>query len=105
MNDNELTGTLFYHCLDSLLSGWKYFEVSVYELEDEIKIPVDDSRFLSIIGLDGHGRVGRGDTIKNIASGESIFVHAVNCVLNIKENLEIIVSYINRRENCKLWHE
>lgn len=78
----------------TLLSQCKYFEVIIYDIEGEEKIPIDDSRFYSVICIKGSGLLELINYKMAITAGESIFIPAVTAALKIRGKISIVVSHV-----------
>lgn len=76
------------------LAKCKYFETTIYDVTEQIEILVDDSRFLSIICIEGQGILEMENTKSVLQIGESVFVEACNGKLIATGRLKIIVSHI-----------
>lgn len=78
----------------NILSRCKYFETTVYDIQDEFVLNVDDSRFISILCLEGSAEITMNGISEKIAKGESIFVSASNNKVILNGKVKIIVSHI-----------
>ncbi|MDO4301376.1 MAG: sugar phosphate nucleotidyltransferase [Clostridia bacterium] len=76
-----------------LLCRCKYFESIIYDISGEMKLSTEDSRFASIVCLDGSGTIASADAEETVAAGDSIFVQAGK-QLQLKGKMKIIVSQI-----------
>lgn len=77
-----------------VLTQCKYFEVTIYEVNGQTKIQIDDSRFYSIVCIKGNGTLKLLDAEMDISSGESIFIPAVTATLKIQGILTLVMSHV-----------
>jgi mannose-6-phosphate isomerase len=77
-----------------LLSRCKYFETRAYHVDQELRLDLDDSRFLSVVCLNGTGTVSCNGYTEVFSCGQSIFVNASNAKLYFHGDMKLIVSQI-----------
>lgn len=78
----------------STLVRCKYFESTLYDVEDTVSIQLDNDRFYSVVCIKGKGTLQIGDMKMDIKSGESVFVPAQRDRMCISGNNSIIISTI-----------
>ena len=78
----------------TILSRCKYFETTLYEVKDEVRIAMDDSKFTSVLCLQGHGSLEFLDRKMNFEAGESVFVPAANGILTASGDMTIVLSHV-----------
>ena len=78
----------------SVLVRCKYFESTLYEVNDAVSISLDDDRFYSVVCINGKGKLSLDGFEMNINAGESVFVPAKKGTLNVSGKLSVVVSYI-----------
>lgn len=61
---------------EEMLVQCKYFECFKYDVENEARISVDETSFVSVVFLAGSGAITVEDTTLNYKAGESFFVRA-----------------------------
>lgn len=71
----------------------KYFETKIIDVEEK-NIRISDDRFLSIVCIEGTGKMSIGDYSMDIASGDSFFIPAQKGILKIKGKMKLAVSRI-----------
>lgn len=76
------------------LSRCKYFETTVYEIEDSLVLKTDENSFLSIICIDGGGEISSNGEMAEIKSGDSFFARARNGEINLSGKMKIVVSMV-----------
>lgn len=74
----------------------KYFECFKYDMRDEVKIPVDESSFISVVFIEGKGTIQCDDSDKIIQfkAGESFFVRAGKRSIIVKGSGAFIVTHV-----------
>lgn len=74
----------------------KYFECFKYDINDEVKIAVDESSFISVVFIDGEGTIQCDDSDKelNFKAGESFFVRAGKRSVIVKGRGACIVTHV-----------
>lgn len=77
-----------------VLSRCKYFESTVYEIRDRTEIQIDDTKFQSLVCIDGAGEVTLRDMTLSVKAGESIFIPAVAGQLIVTGKLSVVLSHI-----------
>ncbi|MBR2247903.1 MAG: cupin domain-containing protein [Clostridia bacterium] len=71
----------------------KYFETKIIDVEEK-NIRISDDRFLSIVCIEGTGKMSIGDYSMDIVSGDSFFIPAQKGILKIKGKLKLAISRI-----------
>ena len=84
------------HYIARRLVQCKYFEVIKYEVEDEAKIPVDETSFVSVIVVEGEGTIKTDDYDKEIhfKAGESFFISAGKRNIIVKGKSTCIITHV-----------
>ena len=84
------------HYIARRLVQCKYFEVIKYEVEDEAKIPVDETSFVSIIVVEGEGTIKTDDYDKEMhfKAGESFFISAGKRNIIVKGKSTCIITHV-----------
>lgn len=79
-NKNEIVITRNEHYVEERLVQCKYFEVTKYEVNDEVRIPVDEASFMSALFIEGNGSIAvsdeNGETTMDYKPADSFFVSA-----------------------------
>jgi hypothetical protein len=78
----------------TVVTRCKYFEATVYEIKGETRIPMDTSKFTSIICMSGTGKVSFLGSEEELKAGESVFVPALEGVLTARGNMTLILSHV-----------
>ena len=78
----------------TILSRCKYFETVLYRVKDKVKVPMDDSKFTSILCLEGSGKIRFLGQETDFAAGESLFVPAAEGILEGEGEMTIILSHV-----------
>lgn len=78
----------------TVISRCKYFEATVYDVRGETRIPMDSSKFTSIICMDGSGKLEFMGTKVDIARGESVFVPAMDGILYARGEMTLTLSHV-----------
>ena len=72
----------------------KYFESVKYEVCGELQIRMDDASFLSIVILNGSGKIFTGDERIDFEPGESVFVSSGRRVIHVEGCCEFIATRV-----------
>lgn len=72
----------------------KYFEVQIIDVDREIRFPLSDDSFYSVICIKGEGNIKVKDIEENLKAGESIFIPATNEFTYFKGNMSIVLTRI-----------
>lgn len=74
----------------------KYFECLKYDIQDEVKIKMDESSFVSIVVIDGEGSIFSDDYADSVQfkAGDSFFVSAAKRNVTINGRATCIVTHI-----------
>lgn len=79
---------------EMLLSRCKYFECRKYEVKEHKTLKVDESSFVSVMVIEGSGRItGRKENIE-FHYGDSFFIPAKNAVFDIEGECQLIVTHV-----------
>lgn len=78
----------------TILSQCKYFEVTIYDVNGEEKIQIDDSRFYSLVCISGNGLLELMNYKMMIAAGDSFFIPAITATLKIQGELSVVISHV-----------
>lgn len=77
-----------------ILSCCKYFECVKYEVQDHMTLKIDDSSFVSIMVVEGNGRIEGRNTTLDVKYGDSVFIPAQNSLFDITGECQIIVTHV-----------
>lgn len=77
-----------------LLGECKYFSATLYEVEDEAELSLDDASFSAIVFLEGTGTMETENRQSRFHAGDSFFVPAGKKVLRIKGKGKFVLSRI-----------
>ena len=77
---------------DNILATCEYFTVSKTLVDGDAKVGVTEDSFVSLIIVDGNGKVKLGSDELTVTKGDSIFVPAQNGEIALSGNMEVIVS-------------
>jgi len=83
-----------YKRIGNILAECEYFTVEELVVDDAAQIEVSDKSFKSVIVVDGHAELAKGEYRINIAKGDSFFIPAQNDICEIKGKCKLIISYI-----------
>ena len=78
----------------TILSRCKYFETMLYRVKDKVKVPMDDSKFTSILCLEGRGKIRFLGQETDFEAGESLFVPAADGILEADGEMTIVLSHV-----------
>ncbi len=78
----------------TMLVQCKYFECNKYVVKNELKLPMDETSFRSIMVVDGSGEISDGEYSMKFVRGDSFFVPAYKNIIQIAGQCEIIVTHI-----------
>jgi mannose-1-phosphate guanylyltransferase/mannose-6-phosphate isomerase len=78
----------------SVVSRCKYFEMAVYDVKSVLPITVDESRFLSVVCVEGKGSIYCNGVKETLKRGDSIFVKAQDDKVYIEGMMKVIISHI-----------
>lgn len=82
------------HFRQELLVQCKYFECFCYEVEDEVKIPVDETSFVSVVFLEGKGEITCDEERLSFVPGESFFIQAGHYSVTVSGKCRFIFTHI-----------
>lgn len=84
------------HYSQERLVQCKYFECFKYDINDEARIPVDESSFVSVVFVDGSGTIETDDYKEEVpfAAGESFFVSSGKRTVIIRGRGTCIVTHV-----------
>ena len=71
----------------------KYFETKIIDVEDKC-IRINDDRFLSIVCIEGNGKMAIKDYSIDVKEGDSVFVPAQKALLKINGKMKLVVSHV-----------
>ena len=72
----------------------KYFECNKYVVKDELKLPIDEASFQSVMIVEGQGTISDENRQMDFKRGDSFFIPAFKNIITIKGACEIIVTHI-----------
>lgn len=72
----------------------KYFEVSIVEVNEQKQLILKNDSFYSIICIKGSGSLVLNEMKQGIKAGDSLFIPAVDDILNISGNLSLIITKV-----------
>lgn len=78
----------------SVLCRCKYFETILHEADGTTEIPVDESKFRSLVCIRGKGTVNLNGTTMPLAAGESIFIPAQSGKISLTGTFSVVESHI-----------
>ena len=78
----------------TVLSRCKYFETRIYHVEQTLVLTIDDSRFRSLLCIEGKGTISCGEYKETIKAGDSIFIRAFDGEILLQGNMKVILSHI-----------
>ncbi len=78
----------------TILSRCKYFETVLYRIKDKVEVTMDDSKFTSILCLEGRGRIRFLGQETDFSAGESLFVPAADGLLEAEGDMTIVLSHV-----------
>lgn len=81
------------HKVDEL-GSCKYFVSNLYDVFSHAKIEIDDSSFLSVLIIEGHGQVSDGNSIIDVKKGDSLFLKAGKYSVSITGCLKCVVTHV-----------
>ncbi len=84
------------HYSQERLVQCKYFEVFRYEVEDSVKIPVDESSFESVVIIEGEGDIYTDDCSEKMKfkAGDSFFINAGKRNIIIDGKATCVVTHV-----------
>lgn len=77
---------------NDILATCEYFTVKKVLVNGDAEVKVDEESFVSLIIVNGTGKVSLGGDELSVAKGDSIFVPAQNGEIAFSGNMEVIVS-------------
>lgn len=77
-----------------LICRCKYFEVLVYNIDGELTVPADDSKFDAVVCLEGEGTISCADTSVNLVRGESVFLPASKDSIRFTGALKVLLCHV-----------
>ena len=77
-----------------LLGECKYFSATLYEVEQEAELSLDDASFSAIVFVEGCGELTAGEKTCEFSAGDSFFVPAGKKVLKIHGKSRFVLSRI-----------
>lgn len=80
--------------IKQLLGECKYFSATLYEVEKEAELSLDDASFSAIVFVEGYGEMTAGDKTCEFSPGDSFFVPAGKKVLKIHGKSRFVLSRI-----------
>ena len=72
----------------------KYFQVTVYEVEDHTEVAMDTSKFTSVICMRGEGTIRFCGSSMDVKAGDSVFVPAMEGILCADGKMTLILSHV-----------
>lgn len=85
-SEQDSAGTVITRC--------KYFESTVYDVQGQARIPVSSSNFASIICMQGQGILRCNGEELAVQAGESIFVPAIDSIVDAEGQMTLILSHV-----------
>lgn len=77
-----------------LLVQCKYFECNKYTVKEELRLPIDETSFRSIMIVEGSGEISDEKQSMEFKRGDSFFIPAYKNIIKISGTCEIIVTHI-----------
>lgn len=72
----------------------KYFEVMVYDVDGQVSVPADDSKFDAAVCLEGEGTVACGHEIVSFKKGESVFLPASTDPIIFEGSMKVLMCHV-----------
>lgn len=76
------------------LGSCKYFVSNLYDIENEAVIEMDESSFLSVLVIEGQGKITDGKQAIDIKRGDSLFLKAGKYSVSICGNLKAVLTHV-----------
>lgn len=74
----------------TLLTSCELFTVTLFEAENKVNLNADEKSFVSILVLDGSGKIKNGNETLEIKKGNSVFIPASSGEIEISGKIEFI---------------
>ncbi len=78
----------------NLICRCKYFEALVYDVDSDITVPADDSKFDAAVCLEGEGRIMCADSEVIFKRGESAFLPASKDPITLSGKMKVLMCHI-----------
>ncbi|MBP5180218.1 MAG: cupin domain-containing protein [Clostridiales bacterium] len=72
----------------------KYFEALVYDVDGEITVPADDSKFDAAVCIDGSGKIICADSEVSVSRGESVFLPASKDPIVLSGTMKVLMCHV-----------
>lgn len=82
------------HYKQNMLVQCKYFECLCYEVEDEVKVSVNETSFVSIVFISGSGEITCDEERLEYKMGDSFFIQAGKHSVTVKGQCKFILTHI-----------
>ncbi len=78
----------------NLICRCKYFDVLVYDVDGDLSVPADDSKFDCAVVLKGSGKVMCDGEEMNINAGEAVFLPASKETISFTGSMKILMCHV-----------
>lgn len=72
----------------------KYFEALIYDVEGEMSVHADDSKFDAVVCLEGEGKLSCADSEVTLTKGESAFLPASKDPIVLSGSLKVLMCHV-----------
>ncbi len=77
-----------------LICRCKYFEVLVHNIDGELTVPTDDSKFDAVVCLEGEGQISCADSKVSLVRGDSVFLPASKDPIVFTGHMKVLQCYV-----------
>lgn len=77
-----------------LLARCKYFESTIYDVNQAVRVQLNSGQFSSVVCIKGQGELKLEDTVLSVKAGESVFIPAVDSMLEVSGEVSLVMSHI-----------
>ncbi len=77
-----------------LICRCKYFEVLVHDIDGELTVPADDSKFDAVVCLEGEGTICCADSKVTLKRGESVFLPASKDSIVFTGTMKVLMCHV-----------
>lgn len=78
----------------NLICRCKYFEVLVHDIDGELTVPADDSKFDAVVCLEGEGTICCADSKVTLKRGESVFLPASKDSIVFTGTMKVLMCHV-----------
>ena len=72
----------------------KYFEALVYDVDGQITVPADDSKFDAAVCIEGSGKITCADSEVSLSKGESVFLPASKDPIVLSGSMQVLMCHV-----------